>query len=178
MAPTRGSYKSILLKYSGLGGGNYRYTKTLFDLRKYQRIGRPVLALRAQIGNLISFNTPKFIPLEERFYAGGSQSVRGWGRFQLGPMDDDGIPVGGRGLFVGSVELRTPISKSFSIATFLDMGNVWRDQRNINLNDLRYAAGIGVRYSTPIGPIRVDFAHPVWDTANQLQIHFSVGEAF
>ena len=117
-------------------------------------------------------------PIEERFFSGGSMSVRGWQRSQLGPKNAKNDPIGGNSLLECSAEMRYPIWKIFSGAAFLDFGNVWNKAFEHNLSELRYAPGLGLRIDTPIGPIRFDVARPIWDDEKQLQFHLSVGQAF
>ena len=104
--------------------------------------------------------------------------MRGWARAELGPQADDGTPIGGYSLLEGSVALRFPIIGIVSGAMFSDFGNVWMESYSFKFDDLRYAAGLGIRVSTPIGPIRLDVARPVFDDETTGQIHISVGEAF
>jgi outer membrane protein insertion porin family len=136
------------------------------------------LALRLKFGNITSWDEPEYIPPEERFYSGGEASVRGWKRSQLGPKDQLGDPLGGKSLLEGSCELRFPFADRWSGVAFLDFGNVWIDSMAQKLNDLRYAAGAGVRFRTPVGPLRLDVARPIFDEDNAWVLHFSVGHAF
>ena len=112
------------------------------------------------------------------FYSGGSNSVRGWMRQELGPTDEQGIPTGGSTLFEGSVEWRQRFIGSFGGVAFLDFGNVWQEEYAFKPSEIRYAAGVGMRYRTPIGPMRFDIARPVFDEENTWQWHLSVGHAF
>jgi outer membrane protein insertion porin family len=88
----------------------------------------------------------------------------------------------------GSTELRLPISGNFSGVLFLDYGNVWNRAWDFNVNDMVYAAGPGLRYNTPIGPVRFDFGYQLKRVANLVvdgqpekrrwRVHFSIGQAF
>jgi outer membrane protein insertion porin family len=176
--PRHGFFNSGSLAISGLGfGSNTRYTKLLLDLRRYQPLGNLVFATRVKFGSIKTMGTGSFIPVEERFYSGGGSSVRGWGRSKLGPVEN-GLPVGGLSLFEASAELRYPILGIISGALFVDMGNVWLKSYDFPLGDLRYAAGTGLRITTPIGPIRLDVARPVSDPDKDIQVHISIGQAF
>ncbi|MBN1542268.1 BamA/TamA family outer membrane protein, partial [candidate division KSB1 bacterium] len=117
-------------------------------------------------------------PIEERFYAGGSTSIRGWSRSQLGPLGRSGEPLGGNSLFEFSQEWRFPIHGNLSGVFFFEGGNVWSLCLTLPLTDLRYAAGCGLRFSTPIGPIRLDFATPALEGSQPWQIYLSFGQAF
>ncbi|MCF6357291.1 MAG: BamA/TamA family outer membrane protein [Draconibacterium sp.] len=137
-----------------------------------------ILALKAKIGILQRTDGNAFIPTDERFFAGGSNSVRGWARSELGPKDESGRPIGGKSLLEGSAEFRFSVSNKLILAMFCDFGNVWSDSFSYNLKEIRYAAGTGIRYKTPIGPIGIDFARPIFDDETKWQIHFSIGHSF
>ncbi len=177
--PARGSMTSFNLQYNGLlTAVEYPFYKTVLDLRKYIAVAKRVLALRLKIGGIKPLSTDEFIPVEERFYSGGSYSVRGWARSELGPKNDKGTPLGGNSLIEISSELRYPIYGIVSGVTFIDGGNVWLDSYSYYFNDLRYSAGVGIRIRTPIGPVRFDMARPIFDEEKEFQFHFSIGHAF
>ena len=139
-SPTRGFYAGAVFKISGLGlGSDYHYTRLIFDIRRYQPLLGMVLAGRFKLGGIKSTDDHQFVPLEDRFYSGGSASVRGWARSELGPVTD-GIPIGGKSLIETSAELRFPIIGILSGAVFYDFGNVWLSSYSFHLNDLRYSA--------------------------------------
>ena len=117
-------------------------------------------------------------PIEERFYAGGSYSIRGWARADLGPKNRDGKPIGGKSRLETSLELRFPLYKRLSGVLFYDAGNVWQKTFFINTDNLGMAAGAGVRLRTPIGPVRIDAGAPLNRGKTGVQIHFSVGHSF
>lgn len=179
-SPTRGMLSSISATYSGLGfNSTYHFWRTVAELRRYEGLGWDVVLAWKVKGGLIASSDPdEIVPTEERFYAGGSQSVRGWSRAALGPSDADGTPIGGKSLLEGSVELRVPVWRWISLALFADGGNVWLDSRGHQPADLRYAAGSGLRIETPIGPVRLDVARPVGEDLRDYQIFLSVGQAF
>ncbi|MCP4582235.1 MAG: BamA/TamA family outer membrane protein [candidate division Zixibacteria bacterium] len=177
-SPRRGNYAAGIFKISGLGlGSDYHFSRLLLDMRRYQSLFGTVFAGRLKIGGIKSNDSHKFIPVEDRFYAGGSASVRGWARSELGPISDE-IPIGGKSLFEASLEWRFPIISIVSGAVFYDFGNVWLDSYSYSPEDLRYSGGMGLRVRTPIGPIRLDLARPINDEENTMQVHLSVGEAF
>ncbi len=147
--------------------------KTYFGLKK-----GVVLALKAKIGGVKRSDNGTFIPVEEKFFAGGSHSVRGWSRSDLGPHDDDGTPTGGNSLFECSTEFRFDIGEKLKLNFFIDAGNVWENSFSYRLTDLHYATGSGIRYKTPIGPAGIDFARPVFDDVKSWQIHFNIGHSF
>jgi outer membrane protein insertion porin family len=176
--PRRGFYNSNTIAFSGFGfGGKTRYLKLQVDLRRYQSLAMLVLATRIKLGGIRTYTDKSFVPVEERFYSGGSSSVRGWARSELGPHEA-GLPIGGQSLLEASAELRFPIWDLLSGVVFTDAGNVWTKSFSYHMDDLRFAAGGGPRFATPIGPIRLDVAWPVDDDDKKMQFHISIGQAF
>jgi len=153
-----------------LGHPNARYIISQISLASYFDLdhvlptdpGRTVLAARALAG--LAEGAGEFsLPPDQRFYAGGSGTIRGYRYQSVGPALPDGTPIGGTAIRVGSLELRQRFGTNFGAAVFVDAGEV-----TANLNSVpdavpdtyRIGAGAGVRYYTPIGPIRFDVAVP------------------
>lgn len=111
------------------------------------------------------------LPTSYRFFAGGTESIRGYEYKELGPTDDDGDVIGGKMLTIISAEYEQFINESWSIATFLDSGNAY----NPNNIDIKTGVGVGIRWISPIGPVRLDFAMPLNDSDSSFQFHFSAG---
>lgn len=178
--PYYGSSVSIALHYSGLGlGSKYHFFRPTFDFRKYKDLTNwLIFAFKIKMGSIFSYDNDGIIPFEERFYSGGSSSIRGWGRFELGPSDILNKPIGGKSLLELNAEFRYPIYSIVSGVVFLDFGNVWKNELTYKFDDLRYSSGWGLRVDTPIGPIRLDLAIPVFEGAARLQYFISVGQAF
>ncbi|MBL1213322.1 MAG: outer membrane protein assembly factor BamA [Ignavibacteriae bacterium] len=178
--PDKGSLSSVTLHYSGLGlRSKYHFFRPSIEYRKYiETIDRLILAFRFKAGTIFSYDNDNFIPYEERFYSGGSSSIRGWSRAQLGPKDNEGQPIGGKSIFESNIEFRFPLFWIISGVTFLDYGNVWSSELTFIADELRYASGLGLRVSTPIGPVRLDLAIPVFEGRAQVQYFISVGHAF
>ena len=177
-SPTKGFNNGITIKYSGVGPSTYTYLKWLVDVRHYLQIPRAVLATRIKVGQINSYDASGFIPVEDRFYAGGANSVRGWARHELGPEDENGKPLGGNYLTEGSLEFRIPVVGSFNGAIFWDFGNVWEGEFSGLLDKQRHALGAGIRFHTPIGPVRFDIARPVLDQDSHIRWHLTLGQAF
>ena len=179
-SPVEGFTISLSATYSGLGIETpYDFFKSIVKLTNYQNIFYSLVAgLKLSLGYLESFNDPEFVPVEERFYLGGSSSVRGWERLKLSPMDINDVPKGGSSFFEAGIELRYPVHEKLYGVLFLDFGNVWEQTLTYKLNELQYAAGFGLRYATPIGPIRFDYAVPVFNEYNENQFWLSIGHAF
>jgi translocation and assembly module TamA len=111
------------------------------------------------------------LPPSLRFYAGGDQSVRGYGYKSLGPQDNSGRVVGGQYLTEGSVEIERKLSEIWSVAAFYDLGNAYD---NIDIR-LQQGVGVGVRMSLPFGQIRLDLADPISEGGFSLRIHLTLG---
>jgi outer membrane protein insertion porin family len=146
--------------------------------------GQPVLASDGQpIVDVV-----QEVPASERFFAGGDTTVRGFVLDQLGTpetIDQDGFPIGGNGLSVFNAELRVPVRGGLGAVGFLDAGNVFARATDINLGELRSAVGVGIRYQSPVGPIRVDVGFKtnrrdiVPGVPEKLAVwHISLGQAF
>ncbi len=111
------------------------------------------------------------LPPSLRYFVGGDSSVRGYDLASLGPTDADGKVRGGKGKIVSSIELEQNILPKWSIAAFLDSGNAFDD---IDV-DLQSGAGIGIRWQSPVGPIRVDFAKPLDGPERSVRLHVTFG---
>jgi outer membrane protein assembly complex protein YaeT len=127
--------------------------------------------------------TVEDVPASERFFAGGDTTIRGFALDTVGTpetISDRGFPRGGNALLVMNAELRIPIWKDFGAAVFVDGGNVFARADDFDLGTLRGAAGFGLRYRSPIGPIRVDMGFKMDRvvTGDRHAFHFSLGQAF
>ncbi|MCW8946252.1 MAG: autotransporter assembly complex protein TamA [Sedimenticola sp.] len=133
-------------------------------------LGAGRLLIRGDTGLTLTEDFEK-LPASYRFFAGGDQSVRGYGYQALGPKNTDGTVVGGRYLLSGSVEYEYPIKDDWSAALFIDAGNAvdgWNEE-------LKRSAGVGLRWRSPVGPIRLDLAIPEDTSEDSFRIHFSMG---
>jgi len=216
----RGIYNSLDLGLaSNRFGGNKNFARFLARNSYYRKLtGDFVLASNTEFGVIRPFSTggiatTEYVPLPERFFAGGEATMRGFPMNQAGPRDlETGFPLGGNALLFHSTELRFPfIGENIFGVLFHDMGNVYSSLGSVSfgvhqngLTDFNYmvhAAGFGIRYRTPLGPIRVDLAYSInpptfnglQGTYNQLlfggavrtvqnvshfQFFFSIGQAF
>jgi translocation and assembly module TamA len=111
------------------------------------------------------------LPPSVRFFAGGDNSVRGYDFEALGPVDTDGEVIGGLSLAVGSVEYEHAVRERWSVAVFVDSGNAFEGSNF----DTKTGAGLGARWQSPLGPIRVDLAHPFDDEDTSWRLHISLG---
>ncbi|HDY72397.1 MAG TPA: outer membrane protein assembly factor BamA [Nitrospirae bacterium] len=138
-----------------------------------------VLALSLKGGFAQGYGDTRELPVVERYFLGGRNSVRGFPQDELGPKGTDGTPTGGNAFLLTNIELRTSLGKGIGLVFFFDSGNVWRTIDDIDLS-MRYTAGLGLRYSTPIGPIRIDYGYKLdrREGESSGEIHFSIGQAF
>jgi len=181
--PSRGSKSNIVLEEAGrFLRTPFKYIKLSAEHSQYFRLShRSIFATKIRVGSMKPTRGTRETPIEERFFSGGSFSVRGWGRQRLGPSDSTGVPLGGNSVLEGSFEWRPNLFKKFSAAMFLDYGNVWREWNGFDLTDLHYAIGAGLRYDTLVGPLRIDFGWKVnkqEEDRDNYEIHFSIGQAF
>ena len=147
----------------------------------YRGLGRAlVLAIGLRAGIKIPYSGTERVPLPERFFAGGSTTLRGFALDQAGPKDSDGNPLGGEVLLMGNLELRFPIRGALGAVVFADIGNVFATPSAVTWNEVRKMGGLGIRYATPVGPIRLDVARLLdhRDGEDQYQLFFSVGHTF
>lgn len=194
-------------------GSEVGFAKTYlqgFAYRRLNRGRRVVLALGARLGLATGFprdvtvtdedGTPALdangqpvvrtvtnVPASERFFAGGDTTVRGFAIDRLGTpetIDEQGFPIGGHGFLVFNAEVRIPLWQNIGVVGFLDGGNVFDRAGSIDLAQLRGSVGLGLRYQSPIGPLRVDYGikmdrRVVAGTRERLTaLHVGFGQAF
>ncbi len=220
-SPTEGYFRSITLEESGIlpklvtvGLPFTQYYKTTLLGRWYHDVSgnrSNILAFKAKTGYQDKYGESRSmdvrIPLNRRFFSGGSGSVRGWKARQLGVMSDDLLELGGNFMLEGSAELRMNYFRGFGKflglkldniwgVYFVDIGNVWSEIGSFRPRDIAVAAGVGFRYETFFGPFRIDYGFRVYDPkgdgAGQTMfhkrflgetlatgvIHFGIGHAF
>jgi outer membrane protein assembly complex protein YaeT len=210
-----GYYNTLNLSYApGELGSQTHFARGLFRNSTYKAFGRDfVFARTTQFGVISRTGGKDSIPLAERLYSGGSTSLRSFPDFQAGPRDTvSGFPLGGSALFTNTFELRFPLfGDNLGGVLFNDAGNVYTSLNDLsfrfrqrNLQDFNYMVqgfGFGIRYRTPIGPVRLDLSFSpdaprffglkgteqdlINNTAistvqkiNAFQFHFSLGQAF
>ncbi len=120
-----------------------------------------VLMFSGQAGLVDNFGDSDRVPLFERFFLGGANTIRGFKFRDVGPKDATGEPIGGQSMIAGTAELTFPIIEKVRGAFFYDTGNAFEDYGEFDLGDLRVGAGIGIRLELPIGPIRLDYGWPI-----------------
>lgn len=140
---------------------------------------RYVIAGRLGLGSILGDGIAS-IPANRRFYAGGGGSVRGYSYRSLSPLGPDGEPIGGKSLLEGSLEARIKVTDTIGVVPFFDFGTAFADSYPDFGANVQYAAGIGLRYYTAIGPIRADVAFPLNKRRGDKPavLYISLGQAF
>jgi len=168
----------------GFLGGDKDFTKYVFGTNLYfTHFKKFVLELKGKIGIADTFDDTPAVPIYERFYAGGSNTIRGYRERRIGPKDStSNDPIGGEGMLVGNVEYTFPLyEKVIKGAVFYDMGNIWEQWEDIETNGLKSSAGFGVRVKTPIGPVRLDWGYPFSKISGEEKkgrFHFTLSQGF
>jgi outer membrane protein assembly factor BamA len=120
---------------------------------------RLVAAARLDVGYAWPLGDASDLTPQQRFFAGGVSTMRGYHRRELGPHDVAGQPIGGEAMVLAGAELRQQLVGMFGIAAFVDVGQVWRRTDDVDLTQMAYAAGGGLMVTTPVGPVRLDVAY-------------------
>jgi outer membrane protein insertion porin family len=180
--PRKGILSGISLKAtSPLLLSETNFLKVLFQGSTYHQLSkRFVLALSLRGALAWGYNNTEELPIVERFFLGGRTTVRGYDQDTLGPKGSDGNPTGGNAFICGNAEIRSYLGRGLGIVAFLDGGNVWQKTQDIDLGSMKYTIGLGLRYNTPVGPIRVDYGHKLDREKGESsgEVHFSIGHAF
>lgn len=204
LAPRHGWYTSwIFGEAGGPLGGDFDFFRPEAEVRGYYspRFGKSrattVLAGRVGAGVILPYVTGSDVDVDERLYLGGGNSVRGWGERRLGPYvcgetdcpadaTDTYEPVGGNFSAYASAEVRQDLPLRFGVVGFVDVGRVWDQPWKAQVSGLAWTVGGGLRYRSPIGPIRGDFGYvlnPAESFTAQYgyqpwSVHLGIGEAF
>lgn len=181
--PSSGVFVEGTLEYgSDALGSELNFIRPTLTLSNYRALGAlTVLAASIRTGAIVPFAEDDSIPLQERFFNGGANSVRSFRESELGPTDRNGEPIGGETFTTLNLELRRAFTASMQGALFADAGNVAVDHADyFDFADFRYGIGAGFRYLLPIGPLRLDAAvNPDPEPGeDDWAAHFSIGMAF
>jgi outer membrane protein insertion porin family len=175
----------MLFSLRTLGGA--QFAKAFLQASRYARLRRELsVAFSARLGLAATFGSsvPDELPLPERFFAGGDYTLRGFAVDTVGPQevgaDGELYPTGGNGLLLGNAELRRDLGRAITLAAFFDLGNVYPLIGDLSLGDLRYSAGLGLRYRTPLGPVRLDWGVKLNPRPGEsgYRVHLTVGNAY
>ncbi len=183
MIPTRGFVGTVATEYAGgFLGGDRNFTKHMVDGAWFLPIVKKeefehVLSFRLRAGIAKEFGDSDNVPINERFFIGGSDTIRGYAERSVGPQDEDDNPIGGKSFLVANAEYTFPIWKRvIRGALFYDTGNAWEEPDEIEFNGFFSGFGVGLRMQTPIGPVNLDYGYGIED--NKGRLHFSMGYSF
>jgi outer membrane protein assembly factor BamA len=184
LSPTRGTWLDFYAEPALQAiGSSASYTTLIGEARGFHRQWGVVVGGRLRVGTIepMGGSDEDDVPIFERFFSGGSTSVRGYDYQSLGPRDDDDDPLGGLTVGEATFELRVPLPWwDLSLVGFLDAGQVSPGPWRLDADDVQYGAGPGVRLGTPVGPLRFDLGFPLnpRDGDSAFRIHFAVGHSF
>jgi outer membrane translocation and assembly module TamA len=179
--------KGVYVEYSNELGGTFSevisgFLRSIVSLKYFVPWSNAtVFASALEIGWINVSNGLGSIPLQERFYIGGPNSVRGFKYKKLGPLDIDGTPTGGRlKIQWNLIEIRRRLYKTLGLVLFADAGNVWTNPEDFDFGKIRLTPGLGLRFNTPIGVARMDMGiHPKPKQGEKrIQWIFGIGQAF
>ena len=182
--PTRGTTVSLSMDFAGVGFGE-RFVRSVFTTTYFQPTPwlDHVLSFRLMAGYAVGWDDNP-VPLFERFYLGGGNSLRQFKSLQVSPKDDSGTRIGGNAELLGTVEYHIPLFFGIKAAIFYDVGQVWGPDiaggTKVDLGDLRHGAGAGLRWNSPFGPIRVDYGIKLDQKKGESfgNFNFSAGSSF
>jgi outer membrane protein insertion porin family len=182
--PTRGSTASIGLDFAGVGFGE-KFVRSVAAATYFQPLPwlEHVLSFRFTAGYSFGWDKDS-VPLFERFYLGGSNSLRQFKSLQVSPRDNTGTRIGGNSELLGTIEYQIPLFFGIKAALFYDVGQVWgpdiQGGAKIDLSDLRHGVGAGFRWNSPFGPIRVDYGIKLDQRKGESfgEFNFSAGSSF
>jgi len=177
---TRGNYIGANLEISGIVlPSDVDYVRPTAQLRVFKPLFGLVFAAVFKAGMVMAVAPTVEVPIYKRFYCGGTSSVRGYSERGIGPVDENGNPLGGRFLGECSAEVRFPIYKFLGGVLFADGGNIWQDREEITTS-LRWGVGGGLRLKSFLGSIRLDYGFKIGREEDEATgvLHFAIGEAF
>lgn len=183
--PAKGLLGVATTDYAGgfLGGDKNFLRFTVSSGVYFTSFRTNVLELKGKVGTIDDFDTTHSVPIYERFFAGGGNTIRGYKERRVGPRDPiTGDPIGGKSLLLGTAEYTVPLVKVLKAAVFYDVGNVWPTVSELGFNDLKSSVGLGVRIKTPLGPVKLDYGFPLNVTSpgekKVPRFHFSMSRGF
>lgn len=179
-SPSRGGQTGISLDVAGLGGDS-RFVKAIASTSYFKPVWfGHIVSGRIEVGYSFGWGDDGKVPIFERFYLGGPNSLRGWKFRQVSPHDSTGFAVGGTSEVLGNTEYLIPLPFGLRLAGFFDIGNVYAAGARADISALRSDVGGGVRWLSPFGPLRLDYGVKLDRKAGEDlgAFQFSVGSAF
>jgi outer membrane protein insertion porin family len=177
---TRGYYANVNCEVSGIVfPSDIDYVRPTAQVRFYRPLAGIVFGSAFRAGMVKPVSPTVEVPVYKRFYCGGSSSVRGYPERGIGPLDQNGNPLGGRFLGEFSAEVRFPLYRILGGVVFIDCGNIWQEYDKIP-RDLRCGVGGGLRLRSFLGSIRLDYGFKLGRREGESigMLHFAIGEAF
>jgi outer membrane protein insertion porin family len=183
--PKSGGIHGINVKEAfSLFGAKAEFTKVTVQSTWFLGVSKStIIALSGRAGRGVPHHDTAEVPIHERFYLGGGTTVRGYIQDSIGPptvaATSDKVPTGGDHMVQLNAEARLNADGAAGLVLFTDAGNVWNKER-IQLDDLRASYGVGLRYSTPVGPLRIDYGQKIHRRPGESpgELHFNIGQAF
>ena len=183
-APTRGNYSLFGVDFAGIGTGDNRFFRISATTTQHQPLWFDhILSGRLMTGYQLGWSKSP-VPLFERYYLGGPNTIRSFKARQISPVDNSGTDIGGNFEVLGNLEYTVPLFFGIRAAVFFDVGNVYGPDQSvglpIDLTNLKYAIGPGFRWNSPFGPVRVDYGVNPNPTGKEKfgNFQFSMGSAF
>lgn len=183
LVPTTGRYQRA--NFDLAPAGDLKYYRAIYQHQYFKPLFRNVtLALNGEVGYGKGFGGKPY-PIFKNFYAGGIGSVRGYEGHSLGPKDINGDPLGGTSRIIANAELQFPFpgsgnDRTLRWFTFVDGGAVYGEGQKINASEMRYSAGLGISWISPIGPLKLSFGTPLNEKPGdrKQQFQFQLGTGF
>jgi len=183
--PSKGLLGVATTDYAGgiLSGDKNYYRFTLSSSVYFSSFNTNVLELKAKAGTIEDFGDSDRVPIYERFFLGGGNTIRGYKERRVGPRDPiTKDPIGGKSMILGTAEYTVPLIKVIKAAAFYDVGNVWPAVSQLSFNELKAGTGLGLRIKTPLGPVKLDYGFPLEQAdpgeKKAPRFHFSMSRGF
>ena len=182
LLPTKGSRTILSGEFAGgiLGAENDFYKFTLNHNTYFQLYRDFALRLKGEISYVKEFGDSEKVPIFERLFAGGADTIRGYEERSVGPKDENDEEIGGNKLGIVTAEVIIPVTKQVRVLGFFDMGDVYRADEDVDLSTLKKGVGVGVRFYSPLGLIRLDWGYKLdrEDGDDADEFHFGIGALF
>lgn len=182
----------VWVNSADLAGGTLGGDKDFYRLQttgsyyvpiKFSELTTSVIELSGKTGFIKAYDSTNAVPIFERYFAGGQNTIRGYNERKVGPLDaNTNDPIGGETILVGSAEYTVPIIDIVKGAVFFDTGNVWSKFKDYGSGGMKSGTGVGLRVKTPIGPIKLDYGFPLnkedGEDKKSGKFYFSVSRGF